>query len=95
LNRSQAANIIKARVAVTRCTDYRPREITRAIEAQFSLLGGLDTFISRGDRMLLKPNFIAARPRSEAVQTDPAVIPVAAQIVKDFGAKPFIGDSPA
>lgn len=95
MNRSESSNIIKARVAVTRCTDYRPHEITRAIEAQFSLLGGLDKFISRGDSVLLKPNFIAARPRCEAVQTDPAVILATAQIVKDFGAKPFIGDSPA
>jgi len=85
----------KARVAVTRCTDYRPDEIIRAIESQFSLLGGLATFISRGDKVLLKPNFIAAKARSEAVQTDPAVILAVAQIVKDFGAKPFVADSPA
>ena len=85
----------KVQVAVTRCINYRSSEITQAIETQFSLLGGLDKFISRGDSVLLKPNFIVPRPQSEAVQTDPAVMLAVAQIVKDFGAKPFIADSPA
>jgi uncharacterized protein (DUF362 family) len=59
------------------------------------LLGGLDKFISRGDRVLLKPNFISPKPAGEAAQTDPAVIVAVAQVVKDFGAKPFVADSPA
>jgi uncharacterized protein (DUF362 family) len=95
LNKSQRAKGTKAQVVVTRCTDYGAEKITRAIDRQFSLLGGLDKFISRGDTVLLKPNFIAAKPKIEAVQTDPAVIVAVAQIVKDFGGKPFIGDSPA
>jgi uncharacterized protein (DUF362 family) len=95
LNRSQTIRTAKAQVAITRCTDYRADKVIRAIETQLSLLGGLDTFISRGDKVLLKPNFIAPRGASEAVQTDPAVILAAAQIVKDFGAKPFVADSPA
>jgi len=93
--RSEAANTGKARVAVTRCSNYSPGEVREAIERQFSLLGGLERFLRRGDSVLLKPNFIAPRGSSEAVQTDPAVIVAAAQIVKDFGAKPFVADSPA
>jgi uncharacterized protein (DUF362 family) len=85
----------KAPVAVTRCSDYRTESVTGAIERQFSLLGGLDKLISRGDSVLLKPNFIAPRPASQAAQTDPAVILAVAKIVKDFGAKPFVADSPA
>ncbi len=95
MNQSQATQMTNVQVAVTRCINYRPREITQAIESQFSLLGGLDKFISRGDSVLLKPNFIVPRPQSEAVQTDPAVILAVAKIVKDFGAKTFIADSPA
>jgi len=95
LSRSEAVNTAKARVAVTRCNNYGRGEVRRAIERQFSLLGGLEGFISRGDSVLLKPNFIAPRGAGEAVQTDPAVILAAAQIVKDFGAKPFVADSPA
>lgn len=95
MNESERAKAAKAQVAVTRCTDYQAEKIAQAIDRQFSLLGGLDKFISGGDTVLLKPNFIAAKPRSEAVQTDPAVILAVAQMVKDFGARPFVGDSPA
>jgi uncharacterized protein (DUF362 family) len=95
LNKSERAKAAKTQVAVTRCTDYQAEKIAQVIDKQFSLLGGFDKFISRGDTVLLKPNFIAARPRSEAAQTDPAVILAVAQMVKNFGGRPFVGDSPA
>ena len=82
-------------VTLTQCSDYSKRNIVEAIEKQFSLLGGLEKFISRGDSVLLKPNFIAPRSHRHATQTDPAVIIETARLLKDFGAKPFVGDSPA
>jgi uncharacterized protein (DUF362 family) len=82
-------------VSLTRCSDYSPEKITDAIAAQFELLGGIGEFVRRGDVVLLKPNFIAPKSRRHAVQTDPAVIVEIARLLKDFGAKPFVGDSPA
>ena len=85
----------KAEVALIRCWDYSPERIADCLKIQFDLLGGLDKFISGGDSVLLKPNFIAPRRRSRAVQTDPEVILQLARLLKDLGAKPFVGDSPA
>ena len=82
-------------VTVTRCSDYSQPKIAEAIATQFKLLGGLEKFIRPGDTVLLKPNFIAPRPRHCATQTDPAVILETAKLLKDFGARPFVGDSPA
>jgi len=82
-------------VAITRCSDYSQRRIAEAIAKQFELLGGLERFVGRGDSVLLKPNFIAPRSRRCATQTDPAVIIETAKLLKDFGARPFVGDSPA
>lgn len=82
-------------VALTQCSDYSRPKIARAVEEQFRLLGGLEKFVSRGDSVLLKPNFIAPRSRRHATQTDPAVLLETAKLLKDFGARPFIGDSPA
>jgi len=82
-------------VALIRCSDYSRPKIAEAIATQFKLLGGLERFIRPGDTVLLKPNFIAPRPRHCATQTDPAVILETAKLLKDFGARPFIGDSPA
>lgn len=85
----------EATVALTRCGDYSEDKIAEAIARQFELLGGLDKFVRRGDSVLLKPNFISPRPRRCATQTDPAVVVETARLLIDFGAKPFVGDSPA
>ncbi len=82
-------------VILTRCPDYSRAKISRAIQRQFELLGGLEKFVSRGDTVLLKPNFIVPRSSRHAAQTDPAVVLETAKLLKDFGARPFVGDSPA
>jgi len=82
-------------VILSRCSDYSQTGIAEALQKQFELLGGLEKFVKPGDSVLLKPNFIAPRSRRHATQTDPAVIIETARLLKDFGAKPFVGDSPA
>ncbi len=86
----------KATVALMHCPGYDPANVTEAITRQFDVLGGLERFVQRGDTVLLKPNFIAPRShRRFATQTHPAVILAAATLLKDYGAKPFVADSPA
>jgi uncharacterized protein (DUF362 family) len=82
-------------VTLTRCSDYSPGGIAEAMERQFELLGGLRRFVKPGDSVLLKPNFIAPKSRRHATQTDPAVVLEVARLLKDLGAKPIVGDSPA
>lgn len=82
-------------VILTRCENYNQTNIAENLQKQFKLLGGLGKFISKGDIVLLKPNFITPRSRRHATQTDPAIIIETAKLLKDFGAKPILGDSPA
>jgi uncharacterized protein (DUF362 family) len=82
-------------VTLTQCSDYSRPKISKAIATHFELLGGLERFVKPGDSVLLKPNFIAPRSSRCATQTDPAVLLEVAALFKDFGARPFIGDSPA
>lgn len=86
-----------AQVVLIRCEDYEPTaRLADAVARQFELLGGLNSFFKRGDTVLLKPNFIAPRShRHSAAQTHPAVVLEVARLVKDYGAKPFVADSPA
>ncbi len=85
----------KATVALTRCTDYSADKVANCLKRQFELLGGLAGFVKSGDTVLIKPNFIAPRSTNHATQTHPVVITVLAKLLLDFGAKPFVGDSPA
>ena len=82
---------VRPKVAVVGCENYEAEKVTTGIERVFSLLGGVERFISRGEKVLIKPNFIIPRPAEHAVQTAPAVVIALAQIIKDFGAKPIVG----
>ena len=82
-------------VSLIRCEDYTGPGLGNAIARHFELLGGIDKFVKRGDSVLLKPNFIMARSRRHAAQTDPAVIIETARLLIDHGARPFVADSPA
>lgn len=89
------SDMSEATVTLTRCGDYDRAGIAEAIDRHFEILGGIEKFVKPGDTVLLKPNFIAPRSRRHATQTDPAIILEAARLLKDFGAKPFVADSPA
>ncbi|MBN2180712.1 MAG: DUF362 domain-containing protein [Sedimentisphaerales bacterium] len=82
-------------VTLIKCDDYSRPKISDAIKNLLSLLGGLEKFVRPGDKVLLKPNFIAPKSRHHATQTDPAIIIETARLLIDFGAKPFVADSPA
>ncbi|MBN2138341.1 MAG: DUF362 domain-containing protein [Sedimentisphaerales bacterium] len=84
---------MEAAIAVTRCSTYHDAD--GAVARLFELLGGIKSFVGRGDSVLLKPNCIAPRSRRHATQTHPAIILAVARLLKDFGARPFVGDSPA
>ncbi|MHC4186602.1 MAG: DUF362 domain-containing protein [Planctomycetota bacterium] len=83
------------KVVLTQCDDYNGDRLAEALKKQFELLGGLDKFVKKSDTVLLKPNFIAPKSRRRAVQTDPSVLIETARLIKDFGGRPFVGDSPA
>ncbi|MBL7187162.1 MAG: DUF362 domain-containing protein [Phycisphaerae bacterium] len=87
--------MLSSTVTLTRCSDYSRGRIAEAMKRQFELLGGLQRFVKSGDSVLLKPNFIAPRSRRHATQTDPALVLEAARLLKDLGARPIVGDSPA
>lgn len=58
-------------------------------------LGGMDSIINRGDRVLLKVNLLAATHPNRGVVTHPAVVKAVAAEVLKHGGEPFIGDSPS
>jgi len=82
-------------ISITHLQNYENQAVREAIQKHFTLQGGLDKFISKGDNVLIKPNLIAPRSRRHATQTDPSVILETAKIIKDYSAKPFVADSPA
>jgi uncharacterized protein (DUF362 family) len=82
-------------VALSRCADYDQAEVRRALAACLDPLGGLAAFVRPAQRVLLKPNLIAAHPAEQAATTHPALVLAVAEQVLSVGATCHIGDSPA
>lgn len=67
-----------------------PRQNTRrAIEA----LGGIDTYVKRGSRVLIKANICGGNPQIPGSFTSVEVVDELVKMIQEAGAKPFVVDS--
>jgi uncharacterized protein (DUF362 family) len=82
-------------VSITRCASYEGAIVADAIRACLGPLGGVGAFVRPGQRVLLKPNFVVARAATEPCNTHPEFILAVARLVRERGAEPVVGDSPA
>ena len=81
------------KVSLVKCTSYNQEEVNQKVQEAISLLGGLDKFIKKGQRVALKVNLLMKATPDKAMTTHPAVVYAVAKLVKEFGATPFIVDS--
>jgi len=79
-----------AEVSIVKATYSAP-----GIEPLLEPLGGMERFIEKGDRVLLKVNLLSARKPEEAVTTHPEFVRAVALAVRRVGGRPYIGDSPS
>ncbi|MDI9437950.1 MAG: DUF362 domain-containing protein [Euryarchaeota archaeon] len=81
-------------ISISQCSTYDLGKVKRAVNSLTDSLGGLDSFLDRGDVVLLKPNLLQARPPEDMVTTHPHVLEAIIMAVKDLGGTPVVGDSP-
>lgn len=67
-----------------------PQDVAKVLEP----LGGLGGFVSRGDRVLIKPNVCAPRSSASGAVTDPQLVAELCRLVEDCGGRPTVADSP-
>lgn len=82
-------------VSIEKCDSYSANEVRKAIERSYKNLGGLEKYIKKGDKVFLKANLLKKNKPDDAVTTHPAIVEAVASTIKDMGAIPIIGDSPA
>ncbi|MCK9420883.1 MAG: DUF362 domain-containing protein [Nitrospirae bacterium] len=81
-------------VSIIRCADYNREGTFSAIQQAVDLLGGMRSFVKPGERVLIKPNLLKARPPEAAVTTHPEVVRAVIRLVREAGGEPMVGDSP-
>ena len=82
------------KVSIIRAENYDLPALRLAVLRLLEPLGGIAAFINPGDRVLLKPNMLAAKEPDKAVTTHPSLVQVVAELVRDSGGTVLIGDSP-
>lgn len=86
---------MKSKVAVIPCAGYERETVYDAVERGVALLGGWESFVKPGERLLLKPNLLKGADPGRAATTHPAVFEAVARSLKDKGFGPLsYGDSP-
>ncbi|MFQ5585383.1 MAG: DUF362 domain-containing protein [Thermodesulfobacteriota bacterium] len=82
------------KVALARCDNYGDNEVLSALRSSINLLGGIEHLFKKGEKVLLKPNLLAAKPAELAVTTHPSIVRAAITLLREAGAAPLVGDSP-
>ena len=79
-----------AKVSIIKATYSDPE-----IEPLLAPLGGMEQFVKKNEKVLLKINLLSAKAPEKAVTTHPEFVRAVAKAVREAGGKPYIGDSPA
>ena len=82
------------KVSIVKCSDYSSEKVAHAVRQAVELAGGIDKFVKKGDRVLLKPNLLSPKHPGRAVTTHPEVLRAVIRLVKEAGASVSVGDSP-
>jgi uncharacterized protein (DUF362 family)/Pyruvate/2-oxoacid:ferredoxin oxidoreductase delta subunit len=83
----------KSRVAIVRCSDYNEDIVYKALKRGIDLLGGIEEFVKKGEKILLKPNVLFGDNPEGAGTTHPSVFRAMILLLKDR-VKLSYGDSP-
>ena len=81
-------------VSIARCATYDPTELSAALDAVLSPLGGIAAFVSSGQRVLLKVNLLSRAAPDQAVTTHSEFVRAVIRAVRAAGGEITVGDSP-
>ena len=81
-------------VAVERVGEYDRAQVREGMIRLLAPLGGMERFVKPGERVLLKPNLLSAKPPEAAVTTHPEVLRAVIELVHEAGGEVVVGDSP-
>ncbi len=81
-------------VSIEQCNNYDIKVVTKSLGSCLEKLGGIETFVKPGQRVLLKPNLLSGHAPEKAVTTHPALVEATTSLIQKAGASVIIADSP-
>lgn len=80
------------RVSIVKCESYG--EARAAVDTALKPFGGMRAFVKPGDRVVIKPNYVAGRKPGDAATTHPAFLNAVIRAVEEAGGIVIIVESP-
>ena len=84
-----------SKVSIVQCKTYELESIYDSIQLVLEKLGGINQFVQKGQKVLLKPNMLRAGRPEQGVTTHPNIVESVTKLVQSAGAEVWIGDSPS
>ena len=81
-------------VSLQRVARYEREEVEEGLARLLEPLGGMERYVRPGERVLIKPNLLSAKPPEAAVTTHPEVLRAVILAVQRAGGIALVGDSP-
>lgn len=85
----------KSKVAILRCDTYDEEQVYEAVKVGIDLIGGISSFVSPGEIIVLKPNVLFGTDPEKCVTTHPSVFKATGKLIMDTKATVYYGDSPS
>lgn len=83
-----------SKVVLVRCENYEIENVKNSIKKGIELLGGIERFVKKESKVLLKPNMLVGETADKSVTTHPAVFRAVAELLQENSCKISFGDSP-
>lgn len=80
-------------VSLTKCKDYERDRVADALAQCLEGLSEIDSVLTEGKRVLIKPNLLSPTPPEQGVTTHPSVVDAVVKFAKKKGCVVKIGDS--
>jgi len=80
------------KVAIVKCPEYEEKLVDEKVRESIDLIGGIEKFISPGEKVLIKPNVLRASSPEANVTTHPLIVKAVVKLVKEAGGIPTIMD---
>ncbi|MFQ3675632.1 MAG: DUF362 domain-containing protein [Endomicrobiia bacterium] len=83
-----------SKVSIIKCDSYDRELVFESVKKSIELLGGMEKFVKKGDKVLIKPNLLSPKKPDKSVTTHPEIVRAIIKLVKSVGGNPYVGDSP-
>ena len=80
------------KVSIVKCERYA--EVQNAVEQAVNLIGGIEKYVKKGDKVVIKPNLVSKKKPDEAVTTHPDFLRAVIVMVENAGGIVTIAESP-